>query len=116
VTRASRIDVKYVAPKTMAPGLHFTERAAQRAASKRRMMMIACTVGELIEVLGGIDRDMRVMTTEPPFDGVKLVLQENGAVLICRPRAPESRCAPASRDVDADLPTAEDVHGILKPE
>ena len=60
-------------------------------------MMIAKNVGELIEVLKSLDPSARIFTIDPPFDGLKVVDQENGSFLFCRPREPESKTAPVSR-------------------
>lgn len=53
--------------------------------------MIAKNVGELVAALKKMDQAARVFTIEPPFDGVKLVDQSDGSILICRPRGPESK-------------------------
>jgi len=58
--------------------------------------MIARNVGELIDILKKLDPSARVFTINPPFDGLKLVDQENGSFLFCRPREPESRTASSS--------------------
>jgi hypothetical protein len=55
--------------------------------------MIAKNVGELIDILKSLDPAARVLTIEPPFDGLKIVVQENGSFLFCRPREPESKSA-----------------------
>ena len=57
--------------------------------------MVASNVGELIALLSSMDKSARIYTTEPPFDGVKLVPQNDGAVLVCRPGEPESKSQPA---------------------
>lgn len=55
--------------------------------------MVANNVGELIEILKSLDPSARVFTIDPPFDGLKVVDQDNGSFLFCRPRAPESKSA-----------------------
>lgn len=59
------------------------------------MTMIASNVGELIEHLKSLNPTARIYTIEPPFDGLKMVKQSDGAILFCRPREPESKAAPA---------------------
>lgn len=63
--------------------------------------MIAKTVAELVEILRTQDQGARIYTIEPPFDGVKLVKQGDGAILF-------SRTADASM---ASMPKRSD-HGI----
>lgn len=89
MTRSSQIAVRYTGPNQLAYGVDFKTRAAQRAASKRKPPMIASNVGELVAHLKTLDQTARVLSIDPPFDGVKLVPQDSGAILICRPRAPE---------------------------
>lgn len=57
--------------------------------------MIATTVSELVSILQTMSPSARIYTIEPPFDGVKLVEQGDGAILICRPRS-ETRGSPAT--------------------
>ena len=84
MTRSTRMDVGYFGRAPEAPGDNYINRTAQRAASKRRTMMIAATVGELIDLLKKVDPASRVYTIEPPFNGVKLSKQGDGTILICR--------------------------------
>lgn len=58
--------------------------------------MIASNVGELIEALKSLDPKARIYTIEPPFDGLRMVTQTDGAILFCRPREPEQKSQPAS--------------------
>jgi len=49
-------------------------------------MDVTCrTIKELIEALERLDQDAVPMAAEPPFSGVRLILQESGKILICRP-------------------------------
>lgn len=59
--------------------------------------MIANNVGELIEALKTLNPTARIYTIDPPFDGLRLVEQGDGAILFCRPREPESKAAPVAR-------------------
>lgn len=59
--------------------------------------MIATNIGELIRHLETLDPNARIYTIDPPFDGLKLVPQSDGAILFCRPREPESKAAATSR-------------------
>ena len=43
------------------------------------------TVSALIEGLSKFDGDARVYTIEPPFHGVRIIRQGDGAVLVCAP-------------------------------
>jgi hypothetical protein len=57
----------------------------------RVQMEVVCnTVGELIEALSKLPPETVPIGIDPPFDGIKLVVQHNGKVLLCRPRTPES--------------------------
>ena len=47
------------------------------------IVRVAFTVGELIDMLSDMDREMPVHSTEPPFDCVKLVPQQDGSLMIC---------------------------------
>lgn len=57
--------------------------------------MIASNVGELIEALKTLNSAARICTIDPPFDGLRLVEQGDGAILFCRPREPESKAKAA---------------------
>lgn len=46
--------------------------------------MKANNVGELVDLLKKMDQTARIYTIEPPFDGIKLVKQGDGAILFCR--------------------------------
>lgn len=59
--------------------------------------MVASNVGELIEALKTLDPAARIYTIEPPFDGLRMVKQSDGAVLFCRPREPELKAGAVSR-------------------
>ena len=59
--------------------------------------MIVSNVGELIEHLKSLKPTARIYTIEPPFDGLKMVEQSDGAILFCRPREPESKATPVRR-------------------
>ena len=95
-TRASFNHVKYLGKLPFDPKDSFSTRAAQSAASKRRAAMIAKNVGELIDILKKLDPTARVLTIDPPFEGLKVVDQENGSFLFCRPRTPETKATPHS--------------------
>jgi hypothetical protein len=56
--------------------------------------MLASNVGELIEALKNLNPKARIYTIDPPFEGLRLVEQGDGAILICRPREPESKSKP----------------------
>ena len=67
-----------------------------RNARKRRNLtggekMIATNVGELIEALKNLDPAARIYTIDPPFDGLRLVEQGDGAILFCRPKESEAK-------------------------
>ena len=47
--------------------------------------MICKTVAELIAELQKLPPETIPISIDPPFDGVKIVGQENGKVLFCRP-------------------------------
>lgn len=51
--------------------------------------IVASNVGKLIEALSKLNPSATVHSTEPPFDSVKLVPQNDGSVLICRGREPD---------------------------
>lgn len=87
MTRASRMDIGYLGKNPEDPKDSIFNRTSQREVSKRKSLMIANTVGELIGLLQKMDPAGRVYTIEPPFDGLKLVPQGDGAVLFSRPRA-----------------------------
>ena len=53
--------------------------------------MIATNVGELIEVLKTLNPAARIYAIDPPFDGLRLVEQGDGAILFCRPKNPDSK-------------------------
>lgn len=57
--------------------------------------MIANNVGELINALKTLNPEARIYTIDPPFDGLRLVEQSDGAILFCRPREPQSKSSPA---------------------
>lgn len=97
MTRSTNTVIGYLGKMPADPRDSLSNRLAQRTASKRRMKMVASNVGELIEILKKLDPAARVLTTEPPFDGLKVVNQENGSFLFCRPREPESKAAALSR-------------------
>lgn len=48
------------------------------------------TVGQLIAALKQKDPEAKIISPAPPFEGVRLVDQESGAVLICQPKAEAS--------------------------
>lgn len=96
MTRASNIVIGYLGKRQSDPRDSLANRLAQRANSKRRPKMIASNVGELIDILKKLDPSAKVLTTEPPFDGLKVVNQKNGSFLFCRPREPESKSAAIS--------------------
>lgn len=95
MTRAGKIVVGYLGKRPSDPRDSLSSRLAQRSNSKRRIRMIANNVGELIETLKSLDPKARVYTIEPPFDGLKLVKQDDGAFLFCRPRDPKQNLAQA---------------------
>lgn len=96
MTRANNIVVGYLGKRQSDPKDSLANRLAQRANSKRRPKMIASNVGELIDILKKLDPSARVLTTEPPFDGLRVIDQANGSFLFCRPREPESKGAAPS--------------------
>jgi hypothetical protein len=96
VTRSSNIVVGYFGKRQFDPKDSLAKRLAQRANSKRRPKMIATNVGELIEALKTLNPTARIYTIDPPFDGLRLVEQGDGAILFCRPSEPE-KATPASQ-------------------
>ncbi len=48
-------------------------------------MTVYKTVGELIEALKELPADAQPISLHPPFDGVRLVPQDSGHILICPP-------------------------------
>lgn len=59
--------------------------------------MIASNVGELIEALKTLNPSAKIYTIAPPFDGLRLVEQGDGAILFCRPKEPETKAATVAR-------------------
>lgn len=50
-------------------------------------MDVTCrTVKELIEALQRLNQSAVPMAAEPPFTGVRVILQSSGKVLICTPQ------------------------------
>jgi hypothetical protein len=97
MTRSSNIVIGYLGKRQSDPKDSLAHRLAQRSTSKRRVKMVASNVGELIEILKQLDPAARILTTEPPFDGLKVVNQGNGSFLFCRPREPELKAAALTR-------------------
>ncbi len=95
MTRSSNIVVGYLGKRQSDPKDSLSNRLMQRAMSKRRTKMIANNVGELINALKTLNPSARVYTIDPPFDGLRLVEQSDGAILLCRPRKPKSKSRPA---------------------
>lgn len=98
MTRSSQIVMRYTGPNKLAYSVDFKTRATQRVASKRRPTMIARNVGELIEILKKLDPSARVLSIEPPFDGVKVMNQGGDSFLICRPRGNPTMNMPLTRE------------------
>lgn len=97
MTRSSNIVIGYLGIRQSDPKDSLAHRLTQRATSKRRMTMVASNVGELIEILKTLNPKARIYTIEPPFDGLRLVKQDDDTVLFCRPREPELKAAGVSR-------------------
>lgn len=57
------------------------------------MKIVVSNVGELIEALKLFPEDAGIYTMEPPFDGLAIVPQSDGALLFIRPREPERKMA-----------------------
>ena len=95
--RASNNVVKYLGRAPLDPKDSLATRQAKRLQATRRSAMVANTVAEWIAILSKLPPDTVPFTIDPPFDGVKVSVQGDGKILLCRPRIPESKNRIASK-------------------
>lgn len=82
MTRASRNPSFTFADKTKADRVGFAERLKQSKVARAAKPSSVGTVKSLISELRKFPPDAKVFGEHPPFDGVRIIPQHSGAVLI----------------------------------